>query len=160
MVGHFTYFTFYKFYLMSITKILKSHYCKFVFIISFFGGYFLLPEAIFHNQNRLLAIVYLFVFASLITCVVKSIKERVKLAQKSKSSVIGAVAAILGFSAFHFCGVAAPMCGITVGSGIVALIFPQLMYNFFEQHGFVIIYLSIIIQIAALFHLKCIWIKK
>lgn len=136
-------------------KTLKSNYCKAVFTLAFFLGYFLLPEAIFHNTNRFLAIVYLLVFASLVTCVVRTIKEDIQLAHKNKSSILGTVAAILGFSAFQFCGVAAPVCGISIGAGIVSALFPNFLHTFFTDHAFTVIYISIAIQLAALIHLKC-----
>ncbi len=140
---------------LHLISLFKSNYCRIVFVASFFLGYFLLPGTVFHHTSRFLALVYLLVFASLMTCIVRSVKEKINLARKHKGSVLGTIAAILGFSAFQFCGVAAPVCGFSVGAGIVSAIFPSFLNSFFTENGVVIVYVSIGVQLVALYYLGC-----
>lgn len=138
-----------------LLKILKSNYCKAIFVVSFFLGYFLLPEEVFYNVNRILALIYLLTFASLMTCVVRGLKEEINIAHKNKASVLGIISAVVGFAAFHACGIAAPICGMSAGLGIVALVFPNFLYSFLVDNGYLVIYFSLFIQLGAILSLKC-----
>lgn len=139
----------------NILKILSSNYCRLVFVVSFFVGYLLLPEIVFHTANRVLALFYLLVFSSLMTCVIRNVKEKIGMAQRRKSSFLGTIAIIIGFSAFQFCGISAPVCGASIGVGFLSVIFPNFLSRFFLDNGELIIYLSIIAQLAALHYIGC-----
>jgi len=138
-----------------LLKLLNANTCRIVFVTSFFLAYFLLPEAVFHHANRILAIIYLLTFASLMTCTVRTIRVRVGVARKNGASVFGIIAAVIGISAFQVCGMSAPVCGMSVGIGVVSAIFPSFLVSTLEAYGSLLIYLSIIAQLVALFFLKC-----
>jgi hypothetical protein len=138
-----------------LLKLLEGNICRIVFVSSFFLAYFLLPEAVFHHANRVLAIIYLLTFASLMTCTVRTIREKAGAARKSGASILGIIAAVIGISAFQVCGISAPVCGMSVGIGVVSAIFPSFLVSALEAYGSWLIYLSIIVQLLALYFLKC-----
>ncbi len=94
-------------------------------------------------------------FALTLTCLARNIKEKVVLAKTYKSSILGIIATALGLSVLQVCGVGAPVCGASIGAGIVSLFFPSFALNFFEKYSIYIIIGSIIIQIIALYYMRC-----
>jgi hypothetical protein len=142
-----------------LLKLLHSNYCKIVFVLSFWGAYYLLPGEVYHSVNGFVAMFYLLLFAFLMTCVVRNVKERAILAHRNKASILGIAAASLGFVAFHVCGIAAPVCGASAALGIAALAFPAFVHNFLLDNGYLVIYTSIVIQIAVLLYMGCFRIK-
>lgn len=138
-----------------ILHIFKSHYCKTIFILSLIAGYFLVPEKVFYRWYTLLAIIFIIVFALTITCLIRNIKERFKDAKSQGKSLVGIISMVLGISALQVCGVGAPICGATVGAGIVSLIFPSFALGFLEKYSLWIIVFSIIFQLISLYFMKC-----
>jgi len=138
-----------------LLNLLKCKSCKFVFVFGFFLAYYLLPEAIFHQTSRILALIYMLVFAMLLMCMTRTVKNRVQLARKSGVSMLGIIGAVIGISAFQVCGIGAPVCGMTVGMGVLSTIFPGFMINFLTDYGDVLIYFSLATQLLALYFLKC-----
>lgn len=143
-----------------LVKLLHSNYCKIVFVSSFFLAYYLLPGEVYYSVNRFIAMFYLLLFAFLMTCVVRTVKERAVMAHHNKASILGIIAASLGFVAFHVCGIAAPVCGASAALGVVALAFPQFLHNFLMDNGYLVIYSSIVIQIVVLIYMGCFRIKN
>ena len=141
-------------------NLMKSNYCRIIFLLGFLGAYFMLPEAVFHHTNRLLAIFYMLSFAVLLTCIVRSIKEKVNLAHRGGASWLGIIGAVLGISAFQVCGIGAPVCGMSVGLGVLSTIFPSFMVGFLMDYGMIIIYFSLFIQLLAIWFLGCFKISK
>ena len=134
---------------------MKSRYCQVTFLLALGLGYALLPKTIFNSQNIYLAIIFVLVFAFNITCVVRTIKEKVVATKKLHTSFLSLVAIVLGFSAFQVCGVAAPVCGISIGAGIVSFIFPGVLFGYLTQYSVVVIVFSILLQLVSLYYMKC-----
>ena len=137
-----------------IFKILKSHYCQLVLFLGFILAYYLTPENVFQSDNRLIALIFMLVFAMTITCVVRNIKEKVIIAKSLKSSLVGIIATAIGLSALQVCGMSG-VCVVGVGAGILSLILPGFMMNFLESYSVVLLYFSIFIQLASLYYMKC-----
>jgi len=136
-------------------RIFKSHYCKAVFIASLILVFFLIPRKIFYGYYTILGIVFGIVTAATITCFVRNIKERAMAARASGASILGVIVIVLGFGALQACSVGAPVCGASIGAGIIALFFPGVAMNFLGKYSILIIVLSIFIQIAALYFMNC-----
>jgi len=139
--------------------ILRSSYCKSVLILSLIGSYFLIPNKVFYGYGYFLAGAFMLVFSFSITCIVRNIKEKIKLSHTYKTSIFSLFLGIVGISAFQVCGIGAPVCGATIGLGIVSVIFPAFFIDFLTDYSHAIIIISIIMQTAALYFMKCLRIK-
>jgi len=140
------------FYLISI---LKSHYCKTVFVLSFLGSYFLIPATIFKGWHIILGVLFMLSFSFTTTCLTRNIKEKVKLARNYKNSLLGIFATVIGFSALQVCGIGAPVCGASIGAGILSFILPGFFMGFLIEYGVHLVVFSILIQLVALYKMKC-----
>jgi hypothetical protein len=138
-----------------IIDIFRSAYCVGVFVIVFLASALLIPKTMTHGYHLVLAIVFMFSFALTITCMVRNIKERIALARTYKTSLVGLIAAVLGLSALQVCGVAAPVCGATIGAGVIASLFPGFLFHFLSRWSVLIILLSIAAQWIALYFMNC-----
>jgi hypothetical protein len=94
-------------------------------------------------------------FSLTISCIVRNIKEKIKLAKTYKSSIIGLISTIIGLSALQVCGIGAPICGATIGFGFLATIFPSLFLNMSNSFAIFLVIFSIILQIVALYFMNC-----
>ncbi len=137
-----------------LVKILNSNYCKLVFLLSFIGSYYLIPENVFHSGNRLIAMIFMLVFALSVTCIIRNTKERVLLAKTYKTSIVSIIATAIGISALQVCGMGS-MCVVGAGVGILSVFLPGFALNYLEAHGVIILYFSITLQLIALYFLKC-----
>lgn len=140
-----------RFYLI---EIFKSDYCKLVFLISFFGSYFLIPKNVFYGEVKFVAILYMFIFSLTITCIVRNIKERVMLARTYKTSILGIIASAIGLSALQVCGTSG-ICVAASTGGLASILLPEIFKHFIEEYGVELLYFSIIIQMFAIFIMKC-----
>jgi len=84
-----------------------------------------------------------------------NIKERIKLARTYKNSILSIIATAIGLSALQVCGVGAPVCTATIGAGILALIFPVTFVEFLSDYSILIISISILFQLIALYFMNC-----
>ena len=134
---------------------MSSLYCKVVFLLAFAGSYFLLPEDILLGMHKYIAIAFMFSFSFSIACIVRNIKEKVVLARTYKTSVVSLILSVLGFSAFQVCGINAGMCTATVGMGIVSTIFPSFFVGFLSDFAHLIIWVSVVFQLVALYFMRC-----
>jgi hypothetical protein len=134
---------------------MSSIYCKIVFVLAFLLSYFLLPEGVFGGVHKYIAIIFMFSFSFSVSCIVRNIKEKIILARTYKTSVFSLILSVLGFSAFQVCGINAGMCTATVGMGVVSTIFPSFLVGFLSSYGHLIIWFSVILQILALYFMKC-----
>lgn len=139
---------------------LRSNYCKVVFVISLVLGYLTIPKEIYMGKYIYLAIPFIILFAFTITCIVRSIKERVVESKKNGSSILAIIANIIGISTLQVCGLGVPSCGASIGMGIVSFIFPEFVIHYFHQYAVWILIFSILIQIYSLYSLNCIVEKK
>ncbi len=133
---------------------IKSHYCRGVFIVSFAVGYLLIPRVLF-SRYTLLVLIFITLFALNITCIIYHIKERVKTARFYKRSIWGIIASAVGLSVLQVCGIGSPMCGASISMGIFSTFFPHIILPFVQQYGPYLIILSIVLQIASLYSMKC-----
>ncbi|MCD6477663.1 MAG: hypothetical protein J7K87_01545 [Candidatus Aenigmarchaeota archaeon] len=90
-----------------------------------------------------------------LTCIIRNIKERVKLSKTYETSSISVIAAGIGLAALQVCGVGAPVCGASVGLGILSAIFPGVFVNVLEFYAIWIIVISIALQLIALYEMNC-----
>ncbi len=134
---------------------MKSIYCKIVLVLALIASYFLLPPDVFVGSNKILAFIFMIVFSFSVACIIRNIKEKFALSRTYKTSVFSLVLTILGFSAFQVCGVGAPICGATVGMGVLSVIFPGIFVNFLTNYSIKIIYFSILLQLFGLYFMKC-----
>lgn len=138
-----------------LIKMLKSHYCKIVFLLIFFLSYKLLPEKVFFGWYRLLALAFMISFSLSFTCLIRSIKDRIVLQKKIRHSIFSALAGIIGLSAFQVCGIGAPVCGISIGAAIVSSVFPSFAFEFLSDYAIYLIYISIVLQLYSLLSMSC-----
>lgn len=138
-----------------LARVLKSNYCKLVFLLAFFGSYFMVPANIFVGKYQLLVLVFMLIFSTVAMCVVRNIKEKVVVAHQLKTSFVGLILYILGLSALQVCGMSATMCTASVGAGIVSVFFPGVFFNYLVEYSVYIVYFSIITQLYVLHHLRC-----
>ena len=140
---------------MYIRKVLQSYYCKIVFGASFLGSYFLMPSKVFHGILIPLVLLFMLAFALSLTCVVRNIKERTILSKKSTGSLLSVLFAGVGLAALQMCVVGAPVCGASVGLGILAVIMPGVMFDVFSDFAVEILILSILLQTIVLYKMNC-----
>lgn len=143
-----------------IITILKSYYCKAVFLLALLASYFLIPEKVFYGFGYVLAIAFMFAFSLSVTCIIRNIKEKILLAKTYKYSIFHIILIALGLSAFQVCGIGAPVCGATVGIGVLSVIFPGVFIDFLGDYYEPIIIISIILQIIALYFMGCFKLSK
>ena len=130
-----------------IRELFLSKYCRITFIFLLVLFYMVMPKTIFFSNNWWLAIVYILISATLVTCVVKSIKEKIKYSHKQGLSLVAVIFSAFGIGVFHTCGIAAPVCGAGAGFAIAI--------NWLYDYGIYVIYISLIFQIIALRYLHC-----
>jgi len=94
-------------------------------------------------------------FSLSMMCLIRSIKDKVVLARTYKGSIVSIIATGLGLSAIQVCGVGAPVCGVSVGIGILSVIFPNFFIDFLTDYSVAIIIISIALQITSLYYMKC-----
>ena len=138
-----------------IVDIFRSGYCVLVFAIVFLASALLIPGTMTHGYHLFLAAAFMASFALTVTCIVRNTKERIALARTAKTSMLGIIAAVLGLSALQVCGIAAPVCGATIGAGVVASLFPGFLFHFLSDWSIPIILLSIAAQWIALYFMSC-----
>ena len=95
------------------------------------------------------------IFSIVSACVVRVIKEKAVTMRKTGAGIIAVIFAAFGLGAMQVCGIGAPVCGATVGAGLFSLFFPALFASFLDEHALSLIILSIVIEIIALYYLKC-----
>ncbi len=139
-----------------ILQIFQSHYCQFVFGASLILGYFIVPKKIFYGfYDTALGIIFITVFALVITCLVRQTKERIKLAKTYSGAVIGIIATAIGLTALEACGIGAPVCGAMVGMGFLSVILPISTIDIVSQYAIPILIGSILIQLLSLYFMNC-----
>ena len=143
-----------------IFSILKSKYCKIVFILSMIILTFLVPKKIFYGFYILLGILFILVTSFVITCFVRSVKEKFFSVKESGASLLGMITALLGFSSLHFCTIGAPVCGSYLGAGLFAILFPGVAFNFFEKYSLLIFLISLLFEVFALKLMGCLSSKS
>ena len=139
---------------------LKSNYCKVVFLISLILGYLSIPKEIYQGKYVYLAIPFIILFAFTITCIVRSIKEKIVVSKNNGSSLLAIIVNIVGISTLQVCGLGVPSCGASIGMGVLTAIFPEFLIRYLHSYAIWILIISILIQIYSLYSLNCIVDKK
>lgn len=138
-----------------ITNTLKSKYCMVVLVLSLITGYFLVPKRIFYSWYIIPSILFIMLFSLTITCIVRNVKERILVAKTYKSSILSIIAIAIGVGALEVCGIRAPVCGAAVGIGVLSAIFPATFTNIFSKYSLLLLTVSILFQLIALYFMNC-----
>jgi Na+/melibiose symporter-like transporter len=135
-------------------KVLESQYCKIVFVISFVISYFLIPRTVFETQYAYIAIIYMILFSIVLTCIVRTIKERIKSAKTYEKSILGILASGIGLAALQACTLSVS-CSTSVGLSILYLIFPQFFVSFLINYSQYVLIVAILIQAITIYLIGC-----
>jgi len=139
-----------------LQEIFKSKYCVLVLIFMVIFSYFLVPEKVFYRFYNLLAVLFILIFALSFTCLIRSVKDRINKNRKQKTgSIFGMLFGVIGLSALHTCTIGAPVCGASIGMAVVSAIFPTIALDFMSDYSITIVLVSIILQVIALYQMKC-----
>ncbi|MBN2884333.1 hypothetical protein JXE04_00155 [Patescibacteria group bacterium] len=136
-------------------KVFQSKYCWFTFLLSLIFISVIIPKKFFYGYYNIIGVLFIIVSSLLITCFIRNIKERVVLAKKQKTSLLGMIFLVIGLAAMSTCSVGAPICGASIAGGIVAILFPGFMFSFLSEYSLLIILFSFLIQIVALYYMNC-----
>ncbi len=138
-----------------IKKVFQSKPCLATFTLSLILSYFLIPKKVFYESFILIAFAFMFLFALIITCTIRNFKEKIKLAKGTKASGLAAFATALGLISLQVCGVGAPVCGATVGIGILSIFLPATAIGLIENYEIEIIIATILLQFISLKYMNC-----
>ena len=141
-------------------EILKSDYCKIVFLLSFVASYFLIPHHLFFSKHLLLTIIFMITFSVLVTCSVRNIKEKIAVARTAKTSIWGIIASVLGLTALQVCGLGGAFCGGSIFFGLLTTIIPGVAVNFLTSYAVPLLVVSIVFQILAIWQMGCMKTNK
>ena len=141
-------------------EILKSDYCKIIFLLSFILSYFLIPRHLFFSKHFSLTVAFMLTFSVLVTCSVRNIKEKIAVAKTAKTSVWGIIASVLGLTALQVCGLGGVFCGSSVFLGLLTTIIPGFAVSFLTSYAVPLLVVSIIFQILAIWQMGCMKLSK
>jgi hypothetical protein len=136
-------------------KVFQSRYCVFVYLLGLILGYFLVPKKIFTGMYSVLGVLYILIFAIVLMCIVRTIKERIFNVKNTGASAISVIASLFGLGALQVCGFGAPVCGATIGVGILSILFPQSSFLVFEKYAVYIVAFSLILQLISIYYMGC-----
>ena len=135
-------------------KVFESNYCKIVFVLGLAISYLLIPKTVFESQYLYLAIIYMILFSTILTCIVRTIKDRIKHARMYEKSLIGIIASGVGLATLQVCTLSIS-CSASLGLSILYLIFPQFIISFLTEYSQYILVISIIFQAIAIYLIGC-----
>ena len=138
-----------------LIEILKSKYCKIVFLLSLILSYFLVPKHLVGFWWNLIVIVFILVFSLNMTCMVRNIKERIKVAKTATHSVINLIASGLGIMALQVCGTSGYFCSASILIGVFSSVLPHFLLDFLKEYSLYIILMTILFQLISLRNMKC-----
>ena len=139
----------------ALSKLFESHYCKVVWFLSLFVAYFMIPRHLFTTRYFPLAIFFIFGFATMLTCLIRNVKEKIIMAKTYQTSIWGILASILGLTALQLCGLGAAFCGGSIFLGILSAIVPGIAVSFLSQYAVGIVVFSVLMQILAIWQMGC-----
>lgn len=135
-----------------IEETFHSRYCQAVFTATFIITLLLMPRHLFQGWLIVATIAYVASFSITVSCLVRETKERV--AHAAGHSFLSIIGAVLGYTALQVCGSGA-FCGATMGMGIISAILPKVALSLITQHAYVVLLISIFMQLIALFRMHC-----
>jgi hypothetical protein len=136
-------------------KVFQSKYCALVFISGLILGFLIVPKKIFNGFYVILGVIYIILFALVLMCIVRTIKERIYNVKQTGVTTISLVASALGLGALQACSIGAPVCGATIGVGIASIFFPQSAFIILEDYAIYVVILSLILQLIAIYYMGC-----
>jgi hypothetical protein len=136
-------------------NIFKSKYCLAVFILGMLLGYLLVPKKIFYGAYFIIGIIYILVFAIMVVCIVRNIKDKVTSLKNTGSSILSIIASVIGLGAMQICGIGAPLCSAGIGLSIFSIIVPSASITVLSKYSTIIILASIILQVTTLYYMGC-----
>lgn len=138
-----------------LSKIFFSHYCKVIWLLSLFAAYLMIPHHLFSTMYFPLAILFMIGFATMMTCMIRNIKDKIVLARSYKSSIWGILASVFGLTALQLCGLGNVFCGGSIFLGVLSAIFPGAAVNLLSEYAVEIIVFSILMQIFSIWQMDC-----
>ncbi len=136
-------------------KVFQSRYCIGVYILGLILGYIIVPKKVFVGWYIPIGIIYIFLFAMVLMCIVRTVKERIFSMKNTGAGAISIIASALGLGALQACGIGAPVCGATIGVGILSVFFPNSAFVFLEEYAIYIVLISMLFQFAAIYYMGC-----
>lgn len=137
-----------------IIENLHSKYCLTIFILMLGVGYLLIPKEVFAHTHVVVVIPFILLFALTTACAARSIKERILLS-RNRASLIGIISSIVGITTLQVCGISGPMCGASVGVGILSVLFPGVIIAVLRDYSIGVLITTMIMQIVSLYMMKC-----
>jgi hypothetical protein len=86
---------------------------------------------------------------------VRNIKERIKTARTTTSSIINLIANGLGIMALQICGTSGYFCSTSILMGVLSSVLPHFFLDFLKEYSLYIILTTIFFQIISLRNMKC-----
>jgi len=140
---------------INLLLIFQSKYCIAVFLTGLLLGYLLVPKTIFYGTYSIIGIIYILVFAIMLMCIVRNIKDKVMNLKSTGSSIISIIASVIGLGAMQVCGIGAPLCSAGIGIGIFSIIAPSASISLLSRHAVLIAVATIALQVFALYYMGC-----
>ncbi len=137
-----------------IIENLQSKYCLGIFILMLGVGYLLIPKEVFAHTHVVVVIPFILLFAFSTACAARSIKERILLSE-NRGSLIGIISSIIGITTLQVCGISGPMCGASVGVGILSVLFPGAIITLLRENSIGILISTMILQVVSLYMMRC-----
>lgn len=138
-----------------IFSIFKSKYCWLSLFFGLIIGYYIVPDKIFNSSWFIVGLIYSIVFAVVISCTIRIIKERAVNIKNTGAGFLSVLAAIFGIGAMQVCGVGAPICGATIGFSVFSILVPGIPLEILTEFALQIIIASIGLQLLSLYYMKC-----
>ncbi len=140
---------------MYLPELFSSRQSQLIFALAFILAAALTPSTVY-NDEPLLAVVFLLVFATTFACTVRALKTN--LAAYSGHGILSILSSFLGLVALSACST-----GFTCGAasfGILALLIPGFLASFVSLHAVHLVEISIAIQLISLYLMGCFRVKK
>ena len=134
---------------MRLFNIMKSWWCKGVFIIGLIGAYLILPSKAFVGHLLPLSLLFMITFSFSLSCTTKNIKEKTKA---YRGSTLGLIGSVIGIGALHTCTMSGFCATATVG--IVSAAVPAFIQPLLKYHVYILGF-AVLIQIGALMSMHC-----
>ncbi len=122
-----------------------------MFLIAIGFSYFcwFLKKVFNGSWQTLSSFLFVVLFAAVLTCLIRNIKEKIVLARTYTGSLVNVIAVALGLAALQICGAGAPVCGAALGAGFMSALFPSFLLNFLACFGIYILIGSILTHLSA-----------
>jgi len=134
---------------MRLFNIMKSWWCKGVFVLGLIAALLILPQRAFSGPMLPLSILFIATFSFSLSCTAKNIKEKTKA---YRGSTLGLIGSVIGIGALHTCTMSGFCATATVG--IVSAAVPAFIQPLLKYHIYILGF-AVILQILALMSMHC-----